>query len=87
MEQVAREKLVAEIEGEDKSSASRVRATFSGVLSPADGGTRIDYEVDLALRGKLGQFGGTVVQATAKKMTAEFAGRLEKLLTESDLSS
>src|SRR5574341_962835 len=86
LEQKAPDKLVAEIEGEDKSSASRVKATFSGTLTTADGGTRIDYEVDLALRGKLGQFGGTVVQATAKKMTAEFARRLDELLSEPDPS-
>lgn len=67
------ERLVAEVAGQDKSSASLVKATFTGQLNRVDTSTQLDYEMDIALRGRLAQFGLTVVQATAKKMTADFA--------------
>jgi hypothetical protein len=82
VEQVPPERIVAEMDAQDKSSASLVKATFTGTLTAADGSTCLDYEMDVALRGKLGQFGGAVVQATARKMTAEFAACLEKLILE-----
>lgn len=74
------ERLVAEVAGKDKGSASQVKATFTGRLSPTETGTQLDYEMDVALRGRLAQFGLTVVQATAKKMTAEFARCLDDVL-------
>jgi carbon monoxide dehydrogenase subunit G len=82
VERVAPELLAARVEGEDRSSASFVKATFSGRLTPVETGTQLEYEMDLALRGRLAQFGLTVVQGTAKKMTAEFARRLQEALAE-----
>lgn len=67
------ERLVAEVSGQDKSSASLVKATFTGQLNRVETSTQLAYEMDIALRGRLAQFGLTVVQGTAKKMTAEFA--------------
>jgi carbon monoxide dehydrogenase subunit G len=78
------ERLVAEVAGKDKGTASQVKAKFTGVLSPAESGTQLDYEMDVALRGRLAQFGMTVVQATAKKMTADFARCLGGILTAPD---
>ncbi len=66
-------RVVASLEGDDKSSASVVKATFTSTLSPVGGGTEVAYQVDMNLRGRLAQFGGPVIGATAKKMTAEFA--------------
>jgi carbon monoxide dehydrogenase subunit G len=40
--------------------------------------------MDVALRGRLAQFGLAVVQATAKKMTAEFANCLNEVLAAPD---
>lgn len=67
------ERLVAEVSGQDKSSASLVKATFTGQLNRVETSTQLAYEMDIALRGRLAQFGLTVVQGTAKKMTTEFA--------------
>jgi carbon monoxide dehydrogenase subunit G len=72
-ERTPMERLAAEVSGQDKGSASWVKATFTGQLSAIETSTQLDYEMDVALRGRLAQFGLTVVQATAKKMTAEFA--------------
>ena len=77
LERSAPQRMVAEVEGQDKATATLVRATFTGVLTPDGGATQIAYEMDLALRGRLAQFGLAVVQATAKKLTAEFARCLQ----------
>jgi carbon monoxide dehydrogenase subunit G len=40
------------------------------------GGTRIDYDVEAALTGKLGSLGQPVLRAKAKEMERQFAARL-----------
>ena len=84
IERTPSERLVAEVAGQDKGSASLVKATFTGQLSAAETGTQLDYEMDIALRGRLAQFGLTVVQGTAKKMTAEFAKCLTATLAATE---
>jgi hypothetical protein len=73
-------RIAGMVEGNDKSSASSVKATFSGTLTPVDGGTEAAFQVDANLRGRLAQFGGPVIIATAKKLTAEFAKNLRAQL-------
>jgi carbon monoxide dehydrogenase subunit G len=80
LERVEAEKLAVRIEGADKSSASTVGATFTARLTPLEGSTQIHYTMDVTLRGRLAQFGLTVVQGTAKKITAEFARCLQASL-------
>jgi len=73
-------RIAGTVEGDDKSSASSVKATFTGTLTPVDGGTEAAFQVDANLRGRLAQFGGPVITATAKKLTAEFAKNLRAQL-------
>ena len=73
-------RIAGTVEGDDKSSASSVRATFTGTLTPVDGGTEAAFQVEANLRGRLAQFGGPVITATAKKLTAEFAKNLREKL-------
>lgn len=81
-ELVPPERFTAEVQGDDRVSASAVRANFTATLEPIETGTRLHYRMDVTLRGRLAQFGTAVVNATAKKMTAEFAANLrEKLET------
>lgn len=68
--------IAGTVEGDDKSSASSVKASFTGTLKSVDGGTEAAFEVNANLRGRLAQFGGPVISATAKKLTAEFAKNL-----------
>lgn len=69
----APDRIAGTVEGDDKSTASSVRASFTGTLKAMDGGTEAAFEVEANLRGRLAQFGGPVITATAKKLTAEFA--------------
>ncbi|HEX9837989.1 MAG TPA: carbon monoxide dehydrogenase subunit G [Anaerolineales bacterium] len=73
-------RIAGTVEGDDRSSASSVKATFTGTLSPVAGGTEAAFQVDANLRGRLAQFGGAVITATAKKLTAEFAKCLRERL-------
>ena len=73
-------RLVASLEGDDKSIASFVKATFTSTLSPVEGGTQVSYRMDMNLRGRLAQFGTAVIGATAKKVTAEFVGNVKAQL-------
>ena len=76
----APERIAGTVEGDDRSSASSVKATFTGTLAPVEDGTMASFEVEANLRGRLAQFGGPVIQATAKKITAEFAKNLREQL-------
>jgi carbon monoxide dehydrogenase subunit G len=67
------DRIIGAVDGDDKSSASSVKATFSGTLTGVEGGTQAAFQVDVNIRGRLAQFGGPVINATAKKLTAEFA--------------
>ena len=72
--------IAGTVEGDDKASASSVKAGFSGTLTPVGTGTEAAFVVDVNLRGRLAQFGGPVIGATAKKLTAEFAQNLREQL-------
>lgn len=76
----APDRIAGIVEGNDKSSASSVKATFTGTLTPVESGTEAAFQVDANLRGRLAQFGGPVITATAKKLTAEFAKCLKEKL-------
>ncbi len=73
-------RVVALLEGDDKSIVSFVKATFTSTLSPVEGGTQVVYQMDMNLRGRLAQFGTAVFGATAKKVTAEFVGNVKAQL-------
>lgn len=73
-------RLVASAEAEDKASRSMVKAVFSSDLSAVEGGTQVDYQMDVSLRGRLAQFGSAVFQSTAKRLTAEFVGCVQAAL-------
>ena len=77
---VAPNRIAGTVDGDDKASASMVKASFSGTLTPIENGTEAAFIVDVNLRGRLAQFGGPVIIATAKKLTAEFAKNLRAQL-------
>ena len=79
-EVVPPQKIAGSVDGDDKTSASLIKATFTGTLTPVANGTEAAFIVDVNLRGRLAQFGGPVITATAKKLTAEFAKNLRAQL-------
>jgi carbon monoxide dehydrogenase subunit G len=68
--------IEAKIEGSPLGIVGRLTATSSTRLTEMGGGTRIDYDVEAALTGKLGSLGQPVLRAKAKEMERQFAARL-----------
>jgi carbon monoxide dehydrogenase subunit G len=78
----------------DVVPAERCRIAFQGsggaagmatgestvTLTADDGGTRLNYTVQAAVGGKLGQIGGRLINASARKMADEFFQALNEQL-------
>ena len=74
--------------GVDKRGGSRVDATVTYELQPAEVGTQVDIVADVNLAGQLAQFGRTgIIQDISSKLTAEFASCLQQRLTQASASS
>jgi len=67
-------RLSAKGQGKDRSTQSMAKVGFSARLEEIGNGvTRVDAEADISIRGRLGQFGTGVIQATATQMLNDFA--------------
>jgi carbon monoxide dehydrogenase subunit G len=76
--------IEARVEGTPLGIVGRMTATSRTTLTEADGGTRIAYEVDAALTGKLGSLGQPVLRAKAKEMEREFAARMSAAFSQKE---
>jgi uncharacterized protein len=65
----------------DRRLGGGVRARLSLTLTPAEAGTRLHIETDLAVLGKIGEFGQPVIRKKADGILEEFARNLEAALT------
>ncbi len=68
--------IEAKVEGTPLGIVGRLTATALTRLSEAGDATRIAYDVEAALTGKLGSLGQPVLRAKAKEMERHFAARL-----------
>jgi uncharacterized protein len=68
--------IEARIEGAPLGIVGRLTAISLTRLTEMTGATRIDYDVDASLTGKLGSLGQPVLRAKAKEMERQFAARL-----------
>jgi uncharacterized protein len=68
--------IEARIEGAPLGIVGRLTANSLTRLTEMSGATRIDYDVDASLTGKLGSLGQPVLRAKAKEMERQFAARL-----------
>jgi uncharacterized protein len=69
--------IAAKIEGAPLGLVGRLTATTVTRLTEAGGETRIQYEVDATLTGKLGSIGQPVLKAKARDMEKQFAHNLQ----------
>jgi carbon monoxide dehydrogenase subunit G len=68
--------IEAKVEGTPLGIVGRLSATALTRLTEVGDGTKIDYEVEAALTGKLGSLGQPVLRSKAKDMERQFAARL-----------
>ncbi|MCY4396426.1 MAG: carbon monoxide dehydrogenase subunit G [Rhodospirillaceae bacterium] len=76
-------RVVSVTRGEEGGRASHIRSENTLTLEPADdGGTRVSYEADMTVTGRLAKFGFGVMKKKAQSLAADFAGNLEARLNE-----
>jgi uncharacterized protein len=68
--------IEAKIEGTPLGIVGRLTASSRTRLAADNGGTKVSYEIDAALTGKLGSLGQPVLRAKAKEMERIFAQRI-----------
>jgi carbon monoxide dehydrogenase subunit G len=68
--------IEAKIEGTPLGIVGRLSARSLTRLAQDNGGTKVSYEIDAALTGKLGSLGQSVLRAKAKEMERAFAERM-----------
>jgi uncharacterized protein len=68
--------IEARIEGTPSGIVGRLSARSLTRLAEENGGTRVSYEIEAALTGKLGSLGQPVLRAKAKEMERQFAERI-----------
>jgi len=77
-----------EIEAKIEGTPARYRRAADRELDDEargpNGGTKVSYEIDAALTGKLGSLGQPVLRAKAKEMERQFAQRLRAAFAKSE---
>jgi hypothetical protein len=73
-------RLTALAEGRDRSSGSLANVTFTANLEQTDAATQVHSIADVALRGRLAQFGTGVVSGAAE-LVRQFADRVDSSIT------
>src|SRR5579862_6804258 len=68
--------IEAKLEGTPLGVVGRLTASSTTTLTEAGDETRIGYEIEVALTGKLGSLGRPVLNAKAKEMERQFTARL-----------
>ena len=79
--------IEARIEGTPLGLVGRLTARSVTRLAEENGGTKVSYEVDAALTGKLGSLGQPVLRAKAREMERAFAERMRAAFAGSKSAS
>lgn len=67
-------------EANDRRLGGGIRARLTLTLAPAESGTRVLIETDLAVLGKIGEFGQPIIKKKADTLLEEFARNLQSAL-------
>jgi uncharacterized protein len=76
--------IEAKIEGAPLGIVGRLTATSLTRLADDDAGTKVSYEIEAALTGKLGSLGQPVLRAKAKEMERLFTERMRAAFVTSE---
>lgn len=67
-------------EANDRRLGGGIRARLSLTLSPAEVGTRVQIDTDLAVLGKIGEFGQPIIKKKADAILEEFVRNVRSTL-------
>lgn len=73
-------RLTMRAKGREKRGAGNADAYIVATLTDADGGTKVDIDTDLSIRGKAAQFGRGVIGEVTDSIMQTFASNVEQLL-------
>jgi carbon monoxide dehydrogenase subunit G len=76
--------IEARIEGAPLGIVGRLTAKSRTTLIEQEGATRISYEVDAALTGKLGSIGQPVLRSKAREMERQFSARMRAAFAQAE---
>jgi hypothetical protein len=80
--------IEAKIEGTPLGLVGRLTArSLTRLAEEGNGGTKVSYEIDAALTGKLGSLGQPVLRAKAREMERLFAERMRAAFADSKPAS
>ena len=75
------------IEGSGNSTVGFASGEAKVKLEDSNGGTKLSYEVEANVGGKIAQIGSRLIDMTAKKMADIFFGNFSELLSSRNISS
>jgi carbon monoxide dehydrogenase subunit G len=67
-------------EANDRRLGGGIRARLRLALAPVEGGTRVQIDTDLAVLGRIGEFGQPIIRKKADTLLEEFARNLRAAL-------
>jgi len=77
---VAAHRAVLKAEGRESRGQGNAAATITATMTPAGAGTRVTVTTDLAISGKVAQFGRGVMADVSAKLLDQFVANLEALV-------
>jgi carbon monoxide dehydrogenase subunit G len=81
----AERRATGSAEGTEGLGASRVKASGTMVVTPIDEGSLVTISADLAIAGRLAQFGRGIIDAVAKRIVAKTAECISHQLEQDQL--
>lgn len=77
-------RVLLHVEGSETRGQGRVNATMNASLSADSAGTNVVIETDLAVMGKVAQFGRGIIADVGNKLVKDFVACLEQRLPRAD---
>lgn len=70
--------IAARIEGKPHGVVGRLSGVSTARFEEADGGTKVSYDIEATLTGRLGSIGQPVLNSKAREMEKQFVANLHK---------
>ncbi len=75
-------RAVIEARGREEKGNGTAQATVEASLHPQDGGTRVEVATEMAVGGRVAQFGRSLLSEVSTSMVDEFVRGLEQLIAQ-----
>jgi hypothetical protein len=76
-------RIKAVLSGEDRRLGSSIKVTISLDLKPRDTGCDVDYQMEIALWGKLGRLGESIIRRRTSEVERDFVSAVVRACNES----